>query len=98
MAEPTEDIHPRRVLQYIPDVDYPAGKAALIESAERHNAPEWVLKALRALPPVDYRSREEVVQSVRVDPDKALPPHRQAELARDKRHQRIAEHMRVPPE
>ena len=58
MTDPT--ITPDQVLQYLEDVDYPAGKEVLVAAAERAGAPEAVVRSLRAIPPVEYRSRAEV--------------------------------------
>jgi Protein of unknown function (DUF2795) len=55
------------VLGYLDPVDFPAGKDEIVRGAERAGAPEDVLKALRAMPPVDYRSKAEVAQSARTD-------------------------------
>ena len=49
------------------DVDYPAGKDDLLATAERNDAGDDVLRALRGLPPVDYRNFDEVVASVNAD-------------------------------
>ncbi len=48
-------------------VDFPASKEDLVVHAEQSNAPEDVQKALRTLPPVDYRNVDEVIRSVKVD-------------------------------
>ena len=44
----TEAITPERVLEYLADVEYPAGKDALVSAAERSGAPDEVLGSLRA--------------------------------------------------
>jgi hypothetical protein len=90
----TEAITPERVLEYLADVDYPAGKDALVSAAERSGAPDEVLRSLRAIPPVDYRSRAEVVRSVRVDPAPGRPAGQAAEQARMDAPPGVAEHMR----
>ena len=64
----TDPITPDQVLQYLADVDYPADKEVLVAAAERAGAPEGVVRSLRAIPPVEYRNRAEVVRSVPVDP------------------------------
>ena len=56
------------VLSHLTDVDYPADKDTLTAAAERAGASEAVLRAIRAIPPVDYRNRDEVVRSLRLDP------------------------------
>ncbi len=48
-------------------VDFPIAKDDLVVHAEQSNAPEDVRKALRSLPPVDYRSADEVLRSVGPD-------------------------------
>jgi hypothetical protein len=56
--------HPDQVLRHLEDVDYPAGKEGLVAAAERAGAPEPVVSNLRAIPPVEYRNRAEVLRSV----------------------------------
>jgi Protein of unknown function (DUF2795) len=85
------------VMTYLPDVDYPADKDTLLAVAERHGAPPEVLKAIRAIPPVDYRSRAEVIQSVRTDTAPERDPSKVAEQARLNSRSRIAEPLRDPP-
>ena len=92
----TDSITPDEVLRYLGDVDYPAGKDALIAAAERAGAPEAVVRSLRAIPPVEYRNRAEVTRSVPVDPAPHRSPSRAAEQARTKAPAGIAEHMREP--
>ena len=54
------------VLAHLGEVDYPADKDALVAAAERHGAPEEVLRALRTVPPgIDYAHADEVVRSLR---------------------------------
>ena len=62
-------------------VNYPAGKEDLVSRAERNGAPDHVISALRAIPPVEYASRSEVAASVRVD-----DPQSDAEKADERRH------------
>ncbi|WP_212719493.1 DUF2795 domain-containing protein, partial [Blastococcus sp. CCUG 61487] len=64
----TDPLTPEDVLRYLEDVDYPAGKEALVDAAERAGASEAVIRSLRAIPPVEYRRRAEVARSVHVDP------------------------------
>jgi hypothetical protein len=90
----TDPLTPEDVLRYLKDVDYPAGKEALVDAAERAGAPEVVIRSLRAIPPVDYRSRAEVLRSAAVKEE--LPPSQHAARARDRKHQRIAERLREP--
>ena len=55
------------VLAHLADATYPATKDELVATAERAGAPEDVVKALRAMPPVDYRNKDEVARSARTD-------------------------------
>ena len=54
-------------LRSIKDVDFPASKDDLLASAQRGGASEEVLRALRAVPPVDYANKDEVARSVPTD-------------------------------
>jgi hypothetical protein len=94
----TDPITPDQVLQYLVDVDCPAGKATLVAAAERAGAPEAVVRSLRAIPPVEYRNRAEVVRSVPVDPGAGRSASRAAEQARTRTPAGVAEHMREPQE
>jgi hypothetical protein len=82
------------IAKYLGTVDFPATRDEIVEEAMRQGAPENVLKALRRMPPVDYRSRAEVLRSAAVKED--LPPSEHAARARDRKHQRIAEPLREP--
>lgn len=77
------------VLYFLDEVDFPASKDELIEAAGARGAPAQVLKALRAMPPVDYGNREEVARSARTDED-AVPPAQRSALLRGHKHERIA--------
>jgi len=92
----TDPITPDEVLRYLADVDYPAGKDALIAAAERAGAPESVVRSIRAIPPVEYRSRAEVQRSVAVDPAAGRSAGRAAEQARTRAPAGVAEHLREP--
>jgi hypothetical protein len=94
----TDAITPDTVLGYLEDVDYPADKDALLAAAERAGAPDEVLRSIRAVPPVDYRSRAEVARSVQVDPGAGRSPGRAAVQARTDAEPGIAEHLRDPQE
>jgi hypothetical protein len=48
------------------------------------------------MPPVKYRSKDEVAQSAATDVAPELTPAEKAAKARDRQHQRIAEHLRPP--
>jgi hypothetical protein len=92
----TEPITPDQVLRYLGDVDYPAAKEVLVAAAERAGAPEAVVRSLRAIPPVEYRNRAEVMQSVPVDPGAGRSASRAAEQARTRKPTGVAEHLREP--
>ena len=89
---------PDDVLGYLQDVDYPADKDMLLGAAERNGAPEAVLRSIRAIPPVDYRSRAEVARSVQLDPGAARSAGTAAGQARADTSPGIAEHQRAPQE
>ena len=92
----TDPITPDDVLRYLGDVDYPAGKEVLVAAAERAGAPEAVVRSLRAIPPVEYRNRAEVMRSVPVDPGAGRSASRAAEQALTRAPGGLAEHMREP--
>ena len=92
----TDPLTPDQVLRYLGHVDHPAGKEELVAAAERAGAPEAVVRSLRALPPVEYRSRAEVMRSVPVDPGAGRSASRAAEQARTRAPSGVAEHMREP--
>lgn len=81
------------VLRYLGALDYPAGKDDILREAERAGAPREVLRALAALPPVDYRDGAQVARSAGTD---AAPEETPASLAAKNRepHRRIARHLR----
>jgi hypothetical protein len=64
----TDAVTPDEVRRYLGDVDFPADKDTLVAAVERAGAPDQVVKAVRAIPPVDYGGKDEVVRSVPVDP------------------------------
>jgi hypothetical protein len=54
------------------DVGFPADKDALLAAAERNGAADTTVRALRAVPSVEYRSVGEVLSAVEInDPDRA---------------------------
>jgi ribosomal protein L12E/L44/L45/RPP1/RPP2 len=69
------------------DVDFPATKDQLGEAAGRHGADDDTLRALRAVPPVDYRNMDEVLASVPLA-DEA--PEAAAAMQADRRRQHTA--------
>jgi hypothetical protein len=82
------------VLRYLQSMDFPAPKEDIVREAERAGAPPEVLRALRAMPPVDYRNTEEVVRSAATDRAPEVSPAEVAAKTRNRTHQRIARHLR----
>lgn len=85
----------RQAREWLDGVDFPADKQQLVERAEQNGAPEEVVRAFRAMPPVDYENLDEVVSSVPIskdqsDAEKASQAHRHA-------HSGLAEHERETP-
>ena len=64
------------------DVDFPADKDVLVETAARNGADDETLRALRAVPPVDYGGVAEVLRSVRLRDESDAPPPRARAAAR----------------
>ncbi|WP_433528713.1 DUF2795 domain-containing protein [Micromonospora sp. CA-263727] len=82
------------VLHYLSSLDYPAGKDDVVREAEREGAPPEVLRALRALPPVDYANRTEVARSAAIDAAPEVNDAQRGAAGRDKRHRRVSQHLR----
>ncbi|MGW0433561.1 DUF2795 domain-containing protein [Micromonospora sp. NPDC003197] len=82
------------VLRYLTSMDFPADKQDIIREAERAGAPPDVLKALRAMPPVDYHNTNEVVRSARTNPAPEVTPADLAARARNRKQQQVARHLR----
>ncbi len=62
MADPvTAD----EVLRHLTEARYPTDKEKLTSTAERAGAPEAVLRTIRAFPPLAYRDRDDVLESLR---------------------------------
>jgi hypothetical protein len=91
----TELTTPEQAIGYLEDVDHPADKDTLA-AAQRAGAPDAVVRSIRAIPPVDYRSRDEVLRSVRTDPGAGRSAGRAAEQARTDGATGVAEHLREP--
>jgi hypothetical protein len=53
-----------RLFAALVDADYPATKDDLLATAQRNGADEETIRAIRSIPPVDYRSRDEVLRAV----------------------------------
>ncbi|GLY24309.1 hypothetical protein CA850_03135 [Micromonospora echinospora] len=81
------------VLRYLSSLDYPAGKDDVVRQAEQEGAPPEVLRALRALPPVDYANGNEVARSAGTDTAPELSPAQRAAQAREP-HTRVSQHLR----
>jgi hypothetical protein len=82
------------VLPYLETLDFPAGKEEILREAARLGAPEKVLRALRALPPLDYRNRDEVLRSSGTDAAPEVGDAEKAANARDRRHQQVSVFVR----
>ena len=82
------------VLRYLTALDFPASKDDIVAEAERAGAPHDVLRALRAMPPVDYGNINEVARSAATNPNPEVTPADLAARARDRKHQRVARHLR----
>lgn len=86
------------VREALNDADFPAQPGALADHAERLGARDEVVRAMRALPPVDYGSVDEVIRSARLDPEPGRSAAQRAAQARERRENpRLAEHMRETP-
>lgn len=81
------------VLRYLSSLDYPAEKNDVVREAERQGAPQDVLRALRALPPVDYANGNQVVRSAKIDPAPEQNSSDRSARAREPHH-RVAQHLR----
>ncbi|MFK3979798.1 DUF2795 domain-containing protein [Micromonospora sp. NPDC050397] len=82
------------VLRYLTALDFPATRDDIVAEAERAGAPHGVLRALRAMPPVDYGNVNEVARSAATNSNPEVTPADLAARARDKKHQRVARHLR----
>lgn len=56
------------VREYLTNVDFPAHRDVIVECANGEGAPIDVLKALRAMPPVKYGNKDEVMRSAHTEP------------------------------
>jgi len=82
------------VLGHLETMDFPAGKDRIIAEAAASGAPPAVIRALRALPPVEYANRQEVARSAAIDAAPEADPAERAARASVRDHQRIAQHLR----
>ena len=90
-----------KFLHHLP-IDYPASKDELLRDAQDAEAPEEIIRALRAIPPEEYANRNEVIRSVPTDPAQDLQPDaaQRAEQAREQRHhgqQHLSQYEREVP-
>ena len=70
------------------DVDYPAEKDRLVDQALAKGADEQTVRALRAIPPAEYRSLSEVLSSVPLrDEEDMVPPPQPAGTGTADAHQ-----------
>lgn len=85
-----------RVEELLIDVDYPANKDTLVAEAERHGGDDDAIRMLRALPPVDYRNRAEVLRSIDINAaeNAGKSASDRGRQRRDDAHRGVAEHMR----
>ncbi|HLS02973.1 MAG TPA: DUF2795 domain-containing protein [Beutenbergiaceae bacterium] len=79
----------RRLKEILGEVTFPAGKETIVDHATDSGADEEVLRAVRAMPPVEYDRPEEVLRSVPLDEDTPDTPSTEAERAQQRR-----EHVR----
>lgn len=66
---------------WLADVDYPAHRDALVSHAQQNGAPEHVIAALQAMPPVEYQNRDEITSSIEVSEGQT-----DREKAKERRH------------
>jgi hypothetical protein len=88
------DVH--AIKKALVNLDFPASKEQILAAATEAGADAETLRALRALPPVDYRNLAEVVRSADLDPAEleGQTPSEKALQARRHDKYRVAEHMR----
>ncbi len=73
----------QRLRRALEDVDFPAEKDQLVDQALENDADHETVRALRAIPPVEYRSLSEVLSSVSLDDEKdVVLPGQQAQARR----------------
>lgn len=66
---------------WLSDVDYPARRDALVARAQQNGAPEYVVAALQAMPPVEYQNRNEIESSIEISEGQT-----DREKAKERRH------------
>lgn len=87
------------VLGALQNVDFPADKTQLLEAARSAGASGEVMSALRGIPPETYTNRDDIVRSVRTDPDSDLgnSPAQRGEQARQGGKPGLSQHLREVP-
>jgi hypothetical protein len=95
MAHATVD----EVLGALEDVDFPADKTQLLEAARSAGASGDVISALRGIPPETYTNRDDIVHSIRTDPDSDLghTAAQRGEQARQGGKPGLSQHLREVP-
>lgn len=48
---------------YLKSIDFPAHRDQIVQATRKQSAPEGVITALQAMPPVEYSNRDEVRRS-----------------------------------
>lgn len=84
----------QEVTEYLTEIDFPAHRDDIVRSAEQLDAPDGVVKALRAMPPVVYENKDEVRRSAHTETEPGQDPGHRAAQARDSQHEQIAQHLR----
>ncbi len=85
-----------RIRRALSEADFPAEEAGLVSCAAESGADEDTVRAVKAIPPVEYADLAEVPQSVSLD-DGRTDAERAAQ-SRDHAHPTVTERERaVPP-
>ena len=74
-----------RLKEILGEVSFPAGKETIVDHATNSGAGEEVLRAVQAMPPVEYDRPEEVLRSVPLDEDTSGAPRTDSERAQQRR-------------
>ncbi|HEX2301725.1 MAG TPA: DUF2795 domain-containing protein [Pseudonocardiaceae bacterium] len=88
---------PDQLREALTDADFPASKEELQQTAQRNEASEETIRALRAIPPVPYHSFTEVLRSVDLVDEDPEPPAQQAQRRRLHNHPGLAEQAKDVP-
>ena len=84
-----------RVHRALAEADFPAEKTELVRSATAAGADDDTVRALNAIPPVEYANVGEVVQSVTLDDGRSAAE--KAAQHRDHAHPTVTERERAVP-